>query len=40
MNYGTRSSTIVRLRDGDQPVFLHAHGPPDETAFEPYETVP
>lgn len=38
MNYGTRSSTIVRLRAEQPPVFLHAHGPPDEAPFEPYST--
>lgn len=31
-NYGTRSSTYVRL--GAAPRFLHAPGPPDQAAFE------
>jgi uncharacterized protein with NRDE domain len=31
LNYGTRSSTIVRL--GDKSELLHAEGPPDEAPF-------
>jgi uncharacterized protein with NRDE domain len=31
MNYGTRSSTIVKL--GDTPELLHAHGRPDEASY-------
>ncbi len=35
-NYGTRSSTIVRLDEGGRPTFLHADGRPDRSPFQDY----
>jgi uncharacterized protein with NRDE domain len=32
--YGTRSSSVVALQHGRCAHYLHAEGPPDETAFE------
>jgi uncharacterized protein with NRDE domain len=31
--YGTRSSTVVALREGQVGAYLYADGPPDQTAF-------
>lgn len=33
--FGTRSSSIIRLRDDGTASFAYADGPPDETPFEP-----
>lgn len=38
-NYGTRSSTIIRLPNNEPLVFLHADGPPDVTPFRDYSAL-
>ena len=39
-NYGTRSSTIVRLARDGFSTFLHADGPPDAAAYVDYANEP